>query len=65
MAMDKIPTRLEALEMIKVDDLNDMARQFNPEPHVKDVAKCVMVILYGEKYKWNWRDWKNKLKDAA
>ena len=58
MAMDKIPTRLEALELIKEDDLVEMSRLFNPEPRVKDVIKCVMVILYGEKFKFNWRDWK-------
>ena len=56
--MDKIPTRLEALELIKEDDLVEMSRLFNPEPRIKDVIKCVMVILYGEKFKFNWRDWK-------
>lgn len=31
MAMDKIPTRLESLELIKEDDLKEMERLFNPE----------------------------------
>lgn len=61
---EKEPSMQEALAQLDPKELGEMNLILNPHQYTREVMFCMMVIVFGERFKNNWIHVKQKLKDC-